>query len=118
MLLLEPGVCRHGKALPALYMPFFMLESSHPIFSLSSQPRHFHYMLLYVPLIALDLESLTHVDKHRTSLSPLVPAQRVQQLRHTLPSTRANSEEDQTWSHRNRHEPRHLIDAAVIHPAA
>lgn len=67
MLALEPGVGSYGIALHALYMPLFILESSHTIFSLSSQLRRFHYMLLYVRLIALDLKSLAWSARAHTT---------------------------------------------------
>ena len=102
-------------------------SSSHPqlTFSLSSACGVIH--AIHAICCTRDSEYSTpmHVDRVRTSLDPLVLTQRLQHLRHTLPSTRASNEEDQTPSHRARlgrhkmddNRPEHIIDASTIYPA-
>lgn len=55
MLAFEPGLCGYGKALHALYMPFFILESSsaHLRFFESATAFSLHVVLEYTRLIAL-----------------------------------------------------------------
>lgn len=72
MLAFEPGLRGHGKALHALYMPLFILESSTAHLQLVESATAFslHVVLEYTRLIHL------HVDKDGLPLGPLVPTQR------------------------------------------